>query len=385
MPALDDLSALAGDPNALLGCLLSDLRAGDDAAALFQGLLLEARVQLGLPAATSGAANEIPAEKQAEYEEAIRRAAREVGERLLKAGQLSEAWTYFRLIGEPGPVAAALDRFEPAADDSAELAEVLQLALQEGVNPRRGFDLVLERHGVCSAITTVAQVLYQPGAARLHAIRRLMQKLHAEVTERVRRDLAQRLGREPEAHLRLTELLELCDGLFADDNHHVDLSHLSSVIQFALELPPGEETKLAGELCAYGARLNPRFQPPSDPPFGAGYAAYRRYFAVLNRDDADLHLGFFRAEAEAARAEGETTGPGEVLVHLLAALDRVEEALAAYREFLAEADPRRLACPSPIVLCRRLGRFAGLAELCRERGDWVGYAAALLEERAARP
>src|SRR5262245_13695981 len=144
-----DLETLTGD--ALLERLLAELRAGDDHAALFQGLLLAARVKLGLPAATSGQADEIPAAQQGEYEEAIRAAGREVGLRLLDRRRIGEAWTYFRLIGEPGPVAAALEAYVPSEDgDGSELGEVLQVALAEGVHPRRGFDLVLERHGVCN-------------------------------------------------------------------------------------------------------------------------------------------------------------------------------------------------------------------------------------------
>jgi tetratricopeptide (TPR) repeat protein len=302
-----------------------------------------------------------------------------VGARLLAASKIAEAWTYFRLIGEPQPVAQALERFDPSIDDAEQLGELLQIALNEGVHPTRGFELVLERHGVCNAITTVAQTLYQPGSARLHAIRRLVQTLHGEVTDRLRADLKQRSGVEPPPAAMLAELAQARSDLFDDDNYHVDLSHLSSVVQFALELPPGDETRLAEELCTYGQQLNPRFQPPSDPPFGEGYAAYRRYFETLNRKNVAENLAWFRAQA-VPYAEDAATGPAEVLVHLLAQLERYEEALAAYREFLSQADPRRLACPSPIVLSQKLGRFDGLAELCQLRGDLVGFAAACLEE-----
>lgn len=364
------LEQLAKEPAAAVAELLKVLPA-DQHAARFQALLLQARIELGLPAVTQGAAEDIPEAKQAAYEEAIRRAARQVGQELLKANQPVAAWTYFRLIGEPQPVAEALEKLSPA-DDA--LSDLLQLALGEGVHPRLGFDWVLDKHGLCNAITTVGQTLYQPGPARQHAIRRLTTALHAELLDRLRADLEQR-GMHAPASATLADLLRQDERLFEEDNYHIDLSHLSSVVQLALELAPGPEAELAEQLCQYGERLNPKFHPPADAPFAAGYAAYRRYFAVLNRHDLEANLAYFHAQAD--QAEGET-GPAEVLVHLYAALHRPAEALGVYEKHLAEVDPRQLSCPSPVELCRRLEDYAPLRRLCQRREDLVGFVAALL-------
>ena len=381
MGIFDEIAALRerGDSAAALGRLLAELENRDDPAALFQAYLLQARLGLGLPALTSGKADEIPADQQPAYEELIRKAARRVGSRLLDQGKIGDAWTYYRLIGEPKPVADALERFTPKAEDAGQLGDLLQIALHDGVHPQRGFDLVLEQYGVCNAITTVAQTLYQQGPARLHAIRRLVATLHREIGERLRADIQQRTGALPPADHSLSQLVQSRTDLFEEDNYHVDLSHLSSVIQFALELPPGAETGLAEELCIYGERLNTRFQPPGDAPFGVGYAAYRRYFETLNRKNVAENLAFFRAQAAAPPGEDHTTGPAEVLVHLLTQLQLPGDALTAYEQFLGQADPRRLACPSPIVLSQQLGDYQRLAALCRMRDDLVGYAAALLQ------
>lgn len=58
----------------------------------------------------------------------------------------------------------------------------------------------------------------------------------------------------------MRELVEAHPELFADDAYHIDTSHLSSVCQMALYLPPGEENKLARELCEYGKRLSPNLR-----------------------------------------------------------------------------------------------------------------------------
>src|SRR5207249_4931510 len=90
---------------------------------------------------------------QAEFEEAIRAACREAGTLYLEEGRLQQAWAYFRMIGEPGPVEHALAERRPGEDE--DLEPLIQIALYEGVLPRRGFDWVLERYGLCSAITTL--------------------------------------------------------------------------------------------------------------------------------------------------------------------------------------------------------------------------------------
>ena len=57
------------------------------------------------------------------------------------------------------------------------------------------------------------------------------------------------------------------DEIMEDDAVHIDVSHLSSVVQMTLELPPGDETiPLALDLCTYGKRLSPGYRGGGDPP-----------------------------------------------------------------------------------------------------------------------
>ena len=75
------------------------------------------------------------------------KAAREAGE-LLLAGRHRSAWTYFKALGDPAPVAGAIEK-----KTREQIDRVIEIALHEGVNPRKGFELVLEHHGICRAIT----------------------------------------------------------------------------------------------------------------------------------------------------------------------------------------------------------------------------------------
>jgi hypothetical protein len=299
-----------------------------------------------------------------------------VGHLCLEAGEIGQAWTFYRLLNEPAPVVAAIE--QGTFTEPEQVQEVLQIALNEGVHPKKGFDLVVEHHGLCSAITMLSGQFPFSGEVREHCIRRLVYAMYAELRERLRADIASREGAAP-PESSISEMLHGREDLTNEDAYHVDVSHLAAVVQFAIELPAGEEMRLALEMCEYGRRLSPRLRYSSAPPFEDSYADLRLYFRTLLGQDVETGLEHFRAKAEAA-GEGETA-PAEVYIHLLATLGRTAAALQAYNQFLAQADPRGLACPSPQDLCHKLGDYQPLAELSLRRGDWVNYAAAMLQQR----
>ncbi|MFX8832931.1 hypothetical protein ABTM77_20645, partial [Acinetobacter baumannii] len=78
--------------------------------------------------------SEVPEALVTPYEEAIRTAAREVGDLFLAKGNLIEAWPYFRMIGEPGPVQAALEAYALPEDGDA-CAPIIELAFHGGAHP----------------------------------------------------------------------------------------------------------------------------------------------------------------------------------------------------------------------------------------------------------
>lgn len=141
----------AAGPAAAIEQLCRQLREAKDFASLFYALLLKKRHELGVLPIPTSPAQDLPQEVQEPYEEAIRQAARVVGKLFLEEGNIPQAWLYFRMLGEPEPVAAALDRAQPGAEE--DLQTLIEIAYHQGVNPRRGFDLVLDRFGICSAIT----------------------------------------------------------------------------------------------------------------------------------------------------------------------------------------------------------------------------------------
>jgi hypothetical protein len=199
--------------------------------------------------------------------------------------------------------------------------------------------------------------------------------------ERLRGEVGRLTGSEPPAAAAVPELIAGRDELFADDLYHVDVSHLSSVVQMSLQLPAGDPVlPLARELCAYGRKLSPQFQNPGDPPFEDLYADVDVYLATLAGDGAEAGLAHFRGKIDEAAAEGNTY-PAEVYVNLLLRLGRGTEAVAAARQYLREADERTLACPGLYELCQKAKDYAALADSARDRGDPVHFLAGLIAAR----
>src|SRR4051794_30009839 len=74
------------------------LRDAKDYNSLFYALLMRKRHDLGVNPVPTGPASELPGEVHGRYEDAIREAAREVGQLYLKAGNIPQAWVFFRMI-----------------------------------------------------------------------------------------------------------------------------------------------------------------------------------------------------------------------------------------------------------------------------------------------
>jgi hypothetical protein len=371
-------------PVAAIDRLCASLRAAKKYNALLYALLMKKRHELGVSPIPTAPANELPDAVLDRYEEGIRDAARQVGELYLLEGDIAQAWNCFRMIQEPEPVRAALDKYQPGPDD--DIQPIIQVAFYEGVHPRKGFDWVLDRYGICSAITTLGgQELPHPEDVKRYCIEALIRALHNELRHRLAAEIEARKGKPPagaDAPAATPGLLPAWiaeyPALFEEDCYYIDTSHLSSVVQMSLHLKACPEVVLARELCAYGKRLSGQFVSPGDPPFEDLYGSHDTYLAIIQGEDVEKNLEYFSDQANKADPEEVGTYPAEVLVNLLLRLDRDKEALAVARKHLAKADGRRLTCPGVPELCQKLGDYRALAEVAREQGDAVHFMAGLL-------
>jgi hypothetical protein len=356
--------------------LCSGLRERKDYGAFFYALLLKKRHEMGLSPVPSGASQDIPAPMQAPYEDAIREAARLVGKLYLDQGDIPQAWAYFRMIGELEPITAAIDRYQP--EEGEDVQQVVEIAFHHGVHPRKGFDLLLQRYGLCSAITTASSGEYQhPMEVRVYCINRLVRALYDELKSRLTAEITQREGTAP-VETRVVDMIRNRDWLFEDEFYHIDVSHLGAVVQLSMHLPRGPELDLACELARYGSKLSPRYQYAAEPPFENQYRDYAVYLDILAGEKVDEGLAHFRAKLENADPESIGTAPAETLVNLLLRLERPAEALAVARKYLVNEDSRGLSCPNLTELCERARDFQTLTEVARDRGDSVHFLAGLL-------
>jgi hypothetical protein len=359
--------------------LCAALREQKDYTNLFYALLMKKRHELGVLPVPTAPAQSLPAHVHADYEAAIREAAQVVGKLYLEAGNIPGAWAFYRMLGEPGPVRAALEHL--VLVDGEDPQPLIDIAYQQGVHPMKGFDLVLDRYGICSAITMVSGGEFpHPPEVREHCIRRLVRSLYQELVERLTAEIERVQNFRPTAK-SVPDLIAGRDWLFVDDLYHIDISHLGAVVQMSMHLPCCEELQLARDLCVYGQHLSPRFQFNADPPFENQYRDYAVYLAILAGDNVEEGLAHFRAKVEDNKPEEVGTYPAEVLVNLLVKLGRDREALDVARRRLATTDPRRLTCPGILELCEKTGDYGVLAEVAREQENPVHFVAGLLASR----
>lgn len=372
-------AALASEgPLAAIDRLCDELRAAEDYQNLFYAKLMRKRVELGVAPFPTGPSTDLPPETHEPYEDAIRQAGREVGQIYLDKKDIPKAWAFFRMLGEPQPVKDALREFQ--ADPDTDTYPIVEVAWQQGVLPEKGFDLILDRQGVCSAITMVhSSDLTQNPPLREYCVRRLVRALHQQLQERLRADLEGRGITVPEG-ATITEMITGRDEIFADDLYHIDVSHLSSVVQMAMHLSAGPELDMARELCRYGAKLSPVLRGESDPPFENSYADYGVYLDVLAGHDVDRSLAHFTGKLGQAASEGYLY-PAEVAVNLLLKRGRVKEALQVARQYLASEDERQLSCPGVTELAKQVGDYGALAEAARTKADPVTYLAGRIASR----
>jgi hypothetical protein len=270
-----------------------------------------------------------------------------------------------------------LTQHQPGADEDVQ--QLVHLAFYEGANPRRGFDWIIERYGICNAITTLgSQDPGHPPEVQQYCFRRVVRSLYDELRERLRHAISAQ-GDTAAPNASISELIAGRDWLFQDEFAHIDVSHLSSAVQMSVNLDPCDELTMARELCIYGMRIPTRLRYPADPPFDDQYRDYGVYLAILDGDKVEEGIAHFRKKADDADPETIGTYPAQVLVNLLLRLNRLPEALAVARRHLAAADGRQLSCPSISELCQRANDYRTLAEVAREQGDAVHFVAGMIE------
>ncbi|MFM9963314.1 MAG: hypothetical protein ACKV2Q_19060 [Planctomycetaceae bacterium] len=357
--------------------LLESLKASKDYHRLFDATLMRKKHELGLPLLRPTSLDDVPTEQRAEFEKTYVESAREAGQLFLDAGQIANAWLYFRTIREPEPVAKALAAMPSRREPGDETEELIQVALFDGANPSKGVEWMLKTHGTCSTITSLEQQMARlPAADRKCCAAILVKHLYTDLTESVSADVQRRMALAPPA-ASLREAIAGRDWLFQEGNYHIDVSHLNAVVRFARFLDKSSpELKLAIELADYGCRLDPQFQYPGDPPFTEFYPAHRHFFFALMGEKVDESIAYFREKLAAEPDERDQQLIAYVLVDLTSRIGRWDDAVQLAEQHLLSLEDSSSFSFSE--LCRDAGRMDVLQRVAQSKNDLVTFTAALL-------
>lgn len=361
-----------GEPAPSLDYLIEAFRGDRNYPAMLEARLMKKRLELGLPLIQTEDSSTFPPDLRRTYEQAFIDGAREVGQCFLQDGEIERAWPYFRAIGEPEPVAQAIQQVEPGEN----IEGVIGIAFQEGVHPLKGLELILAQYGMCRAITLFG--MQAVSKDREQCLKLLIDALHREVADRLNRAIA---SQEPDAPKsdNLATLVSGRDWLFGKYDYYVDTSHVLSVLQYAPELTDREGLQKCWELCAYGRCLSAEFQSRGNPPFENPFVDYGLYLGALLGLDVETAIAAFERKAEQSDPYEDGTINAQTLVRLLLRLERFEQALDVSIRYLADARPGDLMCPTAMQICQMAGDYKRLRDLARSRGDLLSYTVASLE------
>ena len=103
------------------------------------------------------------------------------------------------------------------------------------------------------------------------------------------------------------------------------------------------------------------------------------FFKVLAGENVDEHLQYFKDRLEAEPDEEDKPYLAIVLVDLLMRLERYEEAVDAATPYLCQVNDLSENGFSYARLCQQAKRHDAWQAACERAGDYVGYAAAVIQ------
>ena len=356
---------------------------------LFEARKMLHRVELGLPPVQvdpigaqgkkSGAIQQDP-QVQDELDKRLLDACREVGGGLMRSGRLQEGWMYLRAVGDDAFASEAMAAVEPTQDN---LDLLLNLYVHEGVDIGRGTELCLKMRGTCNTITMLDSIVAMRGRSdQQAAVEALVKHVHQELLANLITDVTRRMPQVQAPEDRsIVAWLGLVPGLLRDGTYHLDTTHLASTVRFARVLDDPSTLRLAADLAEYGRQLHAQYQYSSEEPFADLYPMSLAWFRALLGEHVDAALRVFRQKAESIDLEEHGTIGIETYADLLARIGRPDEATKYLIRTMPDGMRPFGVAPSLIELSSASGEFQPMKDHAKQRGDLIGFAAALLQSK----
>jgi len=368
----------SGGVDAVLEHLITSLQQDKKHHELFEALKMQVRHRAGLPLLYGESGDDLDSKQRTLLEDGLLGACRQVGTALLEDGRVSEGWMYMRPVGDMAAAREMINKIEVQDDNIDEMVEVL---LQEGVDPARGFSVVLQNYGTCNAITTFESVMPQKGKADQRAVAQLLLRhVHQELFANVKADVAGRQESEPTA-TTLAELIAGQEGMFGEHSYHIDTTHLASTTRISRILEDEESLRLALDLTQYGKELHEQFQYEGEEPFTDIYRHHAFYYQALLGENLDEALAHFKDRSDNVDPKEWGTAAIEIYIDLLARVGKIEEAIAVTIEKIKPGQRTMGLAPSLLELCERGGNYSPLMDACRGSDDVLGFATGLMQAK----
>jgi hypothetical protein len=345
---------------------------------LFEVLKMRCRHKLGLPLLYGPQRDAIENEQQSQLEDCLLGACRDVGSLLLKSGRLQEGWMYLQPVGDREFSEKVIQTIEPNEEN---IDTIIEIAVTQGAAPTYGFKLLLNHYGTCNAITT-----FDTQAGRFD---KTTQKSMAELLLRhLYRELCDNLCFTVEQNAkpttdssRLSSILEANPWLIADGAHHIDTTHLASVMRIARLVDEPEDLQKALELADYGEQLHPDFQYPSPPPFEDTYPDHQQYFRCLLGRDPSSAIGHFEKKCQSVDADQHGGIAYETLIDLLVRVGRNQQAIELLTDpAVDQFEPLGIA-PQVLEVASSDEELNVVREFYRSQDDLLGFAASILKTK----
>lgn len=376
-------------PAAAASLLADEMRREEKYPELFEALKMLHRIELGLTAVhtelsgshASTQEESISPELQDQLDKKLLGACTEVGTALMRQGKLQEGWMYLRAVGDRQATAEAM-RDVPVNQDN--LDTVLGLLVHEAIDVARGTKLSLEMRGTCNTITMMDSVVSMRGRVdQQAAVGTLVEHVHAELLSSLKADIVSREKCDATSSVHSSTSLEVLlstrPTLLRDGTYHLDTTHLASTVRFARILDNQHQLRLSADMAQYGRQLHSQYQYPSEEPFADLYPMSLAMFRALLGEHVDEALKIFLQKAESLDPQEHGTVAIETYADLLTRVGRPAEAM----QFLIKKMPRGMRpfgiAPSLLELAVASNDFQPMLNQAKERGDLVGYAAALLQ------
>ena len=376
----DDIRALfEQSPSAGVEALVAKLGDSCEHHALFRARLLAKRLELGLPLINPGDLKSSPEDARTTYEEYVETVCREIGSKYLAEGNIAQAWRYFRTIGDVKPIREALEKVDAktATDD------MIDIALGQGAHPMRGFEMTLERDGLCRAISMFDTEFTSDLREKRLAAAMLVRAIYRDLVLSTRKQIFERFGEWP-TETDLIDLVRHRPWMFENSNYHADPSHLSSICRIGIIVDTQPEQIMALSFSEYGKLLDKRLQYEGRAPFEGGYSDFSKYYRALVGQNVDETIGFFLEKLGGYDLHGMDSFAIETVMWLEWQCGQRTEALQFWRDHFQYTAPEQQGqiTPSFYDLCLAAEDYEQLAEVAKNQGDSSAWAAAqILETR----